>query len=186
MTTVVHEVRPSTLGATYTYRLEDDGLRWEAGRSKGQIAYADITHVRLVTYVAEGETQGQCKLKQRSGRPMRIRTHHFDGLGNLEDRTLTYRPFIRELCKRVASAAPQARFLSGSNIMWYIWIVLLVFLGSGSVLLLFALLGGPPLAFHLIFGLLLMAGLIPFVWRQIRRGGQRDFDPQDPPAEFFT
>lgn len=99
---------------------------------------------------------------------------------------MTYRPFIRELCKRVASAAPQARFLSGSNIMWYIWIVLLVFLGSVSVLLLFALLGGPPLAFHLMFGLLLMAVLIPIVWRQIRRGGQSDFDPQDPPAEFFA
>ncbi len=186
MTDIVHEVRPGTLGATYSYRLGDDGLYWQAGRTNGHIAYADVTRVELITYAAEGETQGQCKLKRRSGKPLRIRTHSFDGLGDLEDRTSTYRPFVRELCKRIAAAAPQARFLSGSTTMWYIWIVLLAVLGTVGVFLLLAILGAPPLAFDLMFGLLVVAGIIPFVWRQIRRGGQNDFDPQDPPAEFFA
>lgn len=186
MTTIVHEVRPSLLGATYSYRLEDDVLHWQAGRSKGHIAFADITRIRLVTYVADGETQGQCTLKQRSGKPLKIRTHHYNGLGDFENRTPTYRPFIRELCRRVATASPQARFLAGSTVMWYVWIALIVLCSVVSVLLVLALLGGAPSLFELMFGLTIMVGAIPFVWRQIRRGGQNEFDPQDPPTEFFA
>lgn len=185
MTTIVHEVRPSLLGATYSYRFEDDALHWQAGRSKGQIAFADITRIRLVTYVADGETQGQCTLKQRSGKPLKIRTHHYNGLGDFEDRTSTYSPFIRELCRRAATASPQARFLAGSSAMWYVWLAILVLCCSVSVLLLLALSGGAPSWIGMMLGLAFMATAIPFVWRQFRRGGQKDFDPQDPPADLL-
>ena len=110
------------------------------------------------------------------------RSHHYMGLNRFEDRSHTYAPLIGELCRRVAAVHPNARFIAGSTGMWFVYLMLVVLMSGLGILLLLV-----PL--ETLFSMTGAAGaliaLVMFgstVWRMMRKGKGRDFDPQQPPA----
>ncbi len=108
------------------------------------------------------------------------------GPGRMEDRSAGFGAFVRALAAEAADANPKARFLSGSAQLrsGLIWAMLL--LGSGAaMLLLFSVSAdfagfGIALAARLVFLLLLIAAVLPWVER---RAGT--FDPRDIPANLL-
>jgi hypothetical protein len=168
-----HEVRASLLDKRRLYRLGDDALHWQDAEREGQLAYADIVQVRLINYPSIGGNNGQCTVSDRSGKKLKIRSHHYESLGSFEDRSETYVPFVRALSLRVASAAPNARLVEGSTVMWVVWLVLLLLVGLTAVLLLLAVLEGITLAGGAIGALVALVIFAPSVWRMVRQGRTR-------------
>jgi hypothetical protein len=126
---LAYSYRPSLLGAPWEFRLAGDGIDWSAGRKSGHLRYRDIRRMRL------------------SYRPTSMQSHRFmtemwaDGAPKLEILSTSWRSmveqvrldkpyaaFVTELHRRIALAAPPARFEQGSNPILY-WPGLVVFAG---------------------------------------------------------
>jgi hypothetical protein len=126
---LTYSYRPSLLGAAFEFKLSGDGMDWVAGRKSGHIRLRDIRRLRL------------------SYRPTSMQSHRFmtelwaEGAPKLQFLSTTwksmveqvrqdraYAAFIAELHRRIALAAPPARFEQGSNPMLY-WPGLIVFAG---------------------------------------------------------
>jgi hypothetical protein len=124
-----YSYRPSLLGAAWEFRLTGDGIDWSAGRKSGHLRYRDIRRVRL------------------SYRPTSMQSHRFmtelwaEGAPKLEILSTSWRSmaeqvrmdgpyaaFITEFHRRIALAAPPARFEQGSTPLLY-WPGLIVFAG---------------------------------------------------------
>ncbi|AKI01531.1 hypothetical protein IMCC20628_02836 [Hoeflea sp. IMCC20628] len=136
---LLHSVRNGLMDKESLFALEPDRLFWSGKSGTDSVAYADIISVRLTSYSisargSEG-THYQAKVSRRGGRSIKIRSHHYVSLGNYENRSDSYAPFIRELCRRIASHAPKARFFSGSTALWVFWIVAALLFVLGAVFL---------------------------------------------------
>jgi hypothetical protein len=126
---LAYSYRPSLLGAAWEFRLAGDGIDWSAGRKSGHLRYRDIRRVRL------------------SYRPTSMQSHRFltelwaEGAPKLEILSTSWRSmaeqvrmdgpyaaFITEFHRRIAQAAPPARFEQGSTPLLY-WPGLIVFAG---------------------------------------------------------
>jgi hypothetical protein len=128
-----------------------------------------------------GGEQFQCTVRGRKGGKVKIRSHHYRSLGNFEDRSGTYAPFIRELVHRISARSSQARFLAGSSVTWAVWLTLAVLWVGVVVLLIAALLDGATLPRAGIAAIVICLIAGPFIWRRIRQGSGREFDPAHPP-----
>ena len=185
MTELTYVFRASLLAKDQTFRFGADALHWQDEKVEGQMALAEIVLVRLIKFPSFGGDQHYCDVRDQSGAKVRIRSHHYKSMGAFEDRSETYVPFVRELILRVASASPQAKFIAGSSRMWYLWLGLLVLSVVVAVLLVMALLGGASLSGGIIGPIVVFAILGPGMWRLVRRGREREFDPDNPPAELL-
>jgi hypothetical protein len=124
-----YSYRLSLLGTPWEFKLAGDGIDWSAGSKSGHLRYRDIRRVRL------------------SYRPTSMQSHRFmtelwaEGAPKLEILSTSWRSmveqvrldrpyaaFVTELHRRIALAAPPARFEQGSNPMLY-WPGLIVFAG---------------------------------------------------------
>ncbi len=185
MTKLTHVIRASSLSKERTYRLGTNALHWQDEKLDGQLAYADIDLVRLINYSSFGSEQGCCKLRDRSGKSIKIPSHSYKSPGAFEDRSETYAPLIRELILRVASKSPPARFIAGSTVMWIVWLALLASSIVIAVLLIMALLGGASISGGVIAPILVFTIFGPSMWRHVRQGKMRNFEPVSPPAEYL-
>lgn len=177
-----HSVRNSLIDRECTYTLESDQLSAEAKGGADRIPYADITSVQLIGYAGSGSRQFQARLKRRGGKPVKIRSHHYVSLGNFEDRTQTYAPFIRELCVRVADRSPDSVFVRGSTALWILWLIVCLLVAFVAILAVStATLPGAPSwpAFLVLFG------AVPLIWREARKGPKTRFDPRSPPQDLL-
>ncbi len=181
-----YSYRPSVLGVPWEFRLAGDGLDWAAGRKSGHVRFRDVRRVRL------------------SYRPTGMQSHRFmtelwaDGTPQLKILSTSwksmveqvrldepYAAFVRELHRRIAQAAPAARFEQGSHPLLY-WPGLIIFVGValGLALLIMRALqadtrGGA--AFIGVFLLLLL-------WQGgnfFRRNRPGLYRPEAPPAELM-
>jgi len=140
--------------------------------------------MQLISYASPIGLALQCTLLSRSGDKIKLRSAHYRGLGDFEDRTATYAPFVRALAAQVATSAPDAKFIAGSTGLWILWLIVgLIWLG---VLALFSL---SLFEWSLLGGLAMALGLgaicLPLIWRGVREGGARTFDPKAPPAALI-
>ncbi|XSG82675.1 MAG: hypothetical protein ACPW61_02525 [Methyloligella sp. ZOD6] len=181
---LIHRVRNSIVDRERDWTLGADALQWrEADGKAGRVAYADIAGLQLIDYASYGGRIYQCALKPKSGAPLKIRSHSYISLGNFEDRRQTYAPLIHGLAGRVAAANPDARFIAGSTGLWIAWtlvgLLTLVMLG-----VFFASLGAGSLSINAGAVALVIAILaVPLVWRQVKSGRAKTFDPKNvPPA----
>lgn len=178
-----HSVRLSLVSPEQTFSLGPTSLDVSGAGASNNIPYIDIQEIGLITYGGYGGLQGQATLRTRAGKKIKIRSHHYRGLGDFENRSATYRPLMQGLLQHVHAANPSARFVSGSTIMTVVWWVLLVCLVLMIILLGLALLSGKDLNGNVLGGFVTALILIPFAWRSARRSRQNEFDPAMPPAE---
>ncbi len=178
--------RPSVLGAPREFRLAGDGIDWAVARKSGHIPFSDVRRLRL------------------SYRPTSMQSHRFmtelwaDGAPKLEILSSSwksmveqqrldkpYKAFVTELHRRIALAAPPARYEQGSNQLLY-WPGLFVFIGlmlALAVLVVRALQADTKAgaAFVGVFLLLLL-------WQGgnfFRRNRPGVYRPETPPAELL-
>ena len=81
------------------YRLAPDMLLWQEGHIEHRLPYSEIGTLRLIAYAGTGGEQYQCTLTAPGKGKMKIRSHHYAGLSNFENRTATYAPFILIDCR---------------------------------------------------------------------------------------
>ena len=181
MTTIAHLVRPHLFASEQSYTLEPDALLVKIKGKTTSIPYSDIKSVRILTYANFGGTHCQCTVKTHSHGKLVIRSHSYASLGDFEDRTGTYFPFVAELCRRVHEKNPQAQFITGSGWIQTLWLVVLILSIGGWIIFALILLGGgadlqssATFVFFLIF-----ITSISFHW--VRRNKPELFDPLNPP-----
>ncbi|MDJ0513249.1 MAG: hypothetical protein QNJ62_07370 [Methyloceanibacter sp.] len=185
MTDGAYRVRNGIFGAERRYRLTRDALCWaESGRSDGRLAYADTRSMRLMSYASPIGRALQCTLKSKSGEKIIIRSAHYLDLGEFEDRSARYGPFVRELSARIGKASPNAQFTAGSTLFWIAWIVV-----AAIWAVVLALFSAALFDVSLLAGLTIALGLgaicLPLIWHEVRQGGSRGFDPLNPPGDLL-
>ena len=185
MSKLEHTVRNSLIDRERTWTLGPDALHWKSNKREGRIACGDIAKVRLIAYTSAGGEAFQCTLSVRGLGKVKIRSHSYISLGNFEDRSATYTPFMRQLLVRVAAASPKTEFIAGSTGLLIAWLVVLLLFILGAVTLILAYFEGLALTwkFALLVGVLLLSA--PILWRRLVTGGVYRFDPADPPRELI-
>lgn len=179
MTELSHRVRASLLTKERLYRLGPQALCWTENGAEHQIAYSDLTQMRLISYASYGGLQGQCTLKDSAGGKVLLRSHHYESLGSFDDRSATYRPFVSELARRIAASNADARFIAGSRALWFAWLVVLMLIFLVLVLVVIGLLEKASLPIRLLGGLIPILIFAPITWNMVRRNKQKTFDPTD-------
>lgn len=177
-----HRVRPHTFSGDQTYELGTDALHVRHRGIAKDIPYADIASVRVIDYANMGEVHGQCTVKTRGHGKLNIRSHHYRSLGAFEDRSETYAPFVRELCRRLQTVNPAPRFLKGSGWIQMLWLVVLIFTGFGWVMWFATVMdGGQDIETGAGFfiGLLVTTAAS---WHWLTHSKPETFDPLDPPV----
>jgi hypothetical protein len=180
-----HATRNSLLDVECTFTAGPDALFIHKGNSERHVPYGDITRVRLFSYAGGGGETFQATLHRRHGSPVKISSHHYRGLGNFEDRTRTYAPFIRELIRRVTIASPGTRFVAGSTGLWIMWLGVFALVALLAMILVGVLFGGGSSAGPIFVTAIVLATGAPFAWRQLQRGRANSFDPANPPPELL-
>ena len=173
-----HKVRNSLLDTERHFRLEPDALTWEEGEKSTTVRYDEIRSVQLIGYAGAGGRHLQARLGLANGDVVKIRSHHYRGIGNFEDRSASYAAFMSELCRRLAGASGNTRFIAGSTTLWILWLVVALLAVTLAVLAIAVIYlpSAPVLPAILV---LVIAG--PLIWREARKGPAETFDPLDPP-----
>jgi KDO2-lipid IV(A) lauroyltransferase len=109
-----YSFRPSALGSERHYLLTLDGLTW-IGRNSGSIAYREIAEVKVyqTRFLGSSKSYWECDLYSHSGRKIHLSSAHRLSIRNIEDRTPSYFPFIKELHARIAAGNASVRFTGG-------------------------------------------------------------------------
>lgn len=180
-----------------TWRLSGDQLYCGAGEHWRHLPLREIVFMRLfgspglaAPYLG-GATVAQgfdvCELKTATGETLSFNSNHFVSLGNFEDRTATFRPFVAALAPAVASANPAARFVWGMPpLVWGSWALLM---GLTALVALFGLAIGVAGLTHGAVADGLVGLLFVFsagwgamsMWRTVSGGRTRPFDPRGAP-----
>lgn len=185
MSEPAHSVRNSLIDQERSFSLGADALNWRDAAGEGQMAYADVRDMRLIGYTSPIGEARQCTLRGRLGGRVKIRSAHYRGLGNFEDRTETYAPFVAGLAKRVAAQSPQAKFIAGSTGLRIVWLVLGVLCAIVVGLLVLSLFEGVPPAAPAIVAVAICVAAVPIAIRRLRADRARSFDPEALPKDLL-
>jgi len=181
----VHSVRNSLIDKERSFSLGADALHWRDAAGEGRMPYAEVRDMRLIGYTALIGEALQCTLRDRNGGKVKIRSAHYRSLGNFEDRTATYAPFVAGLAKRIAAQAPDAKFIAGSTALWIVWLVLGVLCAIVVGLLILSLFDGVPPAAPAIMAVVICIAAVPIAVHRIRSDRARRFDPETPPQDLL-
>ncbi len=119
--------RPSLLGAPHQFVLRDDRIEWTAGSKSGRVLYRDIRRMRLSFRPASMQSHRFMTEIWAPGAPkLQILSSSWKSMVEQERLDKPYAVFVAELHRRIAAAAPPARFEQGSNPILY-WPGLIVF-----------------------------------------------------------
>ena len=118
----LHRARMSAFANEIVWRLQDDRHLWrdvKTGES-GAVSLEDVSDAQLVLEPAlRGEHQRICRLRTRAGVVHAIAAIHCAGLLAREDRSESWRPFVRATLERVRAANPQARLRHGMGALGF-------------------------------------------------------------------
>lgn len=180
-----HSARLSLIGGETSWLLSGQGLVFENDQGSEVIPYADIRSLRLITYAGAGGTQARTTVTAAGHGKLKIGSHHYVSLGNFEDRSVTYTPFIRELAQRVTDANPRALFIAGSFGLWLGWVIVCFLVLALAVLLVIAVLEDAPPLFGLVGAVVLVVTAGPLAMRWALRNLPKPFDPKSVPDDLL-
>ncbi len=151
------------------WRVEPDALVFrDAHQHEIRLAWRDVKAVRLAYAPTRAKTWRHVfVLTMKSGLQTEIDNAHFAGIGDFEDRSASYAPFVRAALARIKAEAPDAVVRVGSSPLAYLVqaaFVLAAFAGLAAVLLLL------PVSFSgiVIVKLALIAAFLPMLWRWLK------------------
>lgn len=185
MSDLMHEVRNSLADATRAFRLEPDAVSWREGDRQERLLYSEIASLHLSSYSDLQELQRQCTLTDRAGKTLKIRSHHYVSLGNFEDRTATYAPFIRALIDRLAGEGSPVAFEQGSRIMGLVWTAIFwlsAIMIVGFVALLFS---GDGFSLGALVPIAILLGFVAFSRVMMGQSKAGSFDPKSPSSDLL-
>jgi hypothetical protein len=178
--------RPSLLGAPRDFRLDSDGIDWVAGRRSGHIPFRDIRRVRVSFRPASMQSHRfMTELWAVNAPKLTIMSSSWRSMVEQVRQDKPYSAFIAELHRRIALAAPPARYEQGSLPLLY-WPGLIVFAGVAigfAVLMVRALQNGTGGA-----AVVVGAFLVLFLWQGgnfFRRNRPGLYRPEAPPARLM-
>ena len=183
---VAYAYRPSLLGAAWEFKLAGDGIDWAAGRKAGHIPFRSVRRLRLSYRPASMQSHRFMTELWAEGTPkLKILSISWKSMVEQERKDKSYAAFVAELHRRIALAAPSARFEQGSHPLLY-WPGLLVFVGGAlgfAALITRALQAGAMSGAAFVGGFL---GL--FLWQGgnfFRRNRPGLYRPEALPAELM-
>lgn len=181
-----HTCRLRPFAKERTYSLQSGAVCWHEGNRSGLISLSEIEKVNLKSFVGKAGPQGLCVLRSRSGKALPICSHHFleMGFGDLENRSRSYEPFVRALCKGIHEANPHAIFCVGSIQTQVLLTAFLVLF----VLFLVYYFGFASSEESLMVSITLFSfSLIVFAYfvNGIRKNKEKKFDPKKPPNNMI-
>jgi hypothetical protein len=178
--------RRSLLGAPREFKLAGDGIDWVVGRRSGHVPFRAIGRLRLSYRHASMQSHRFMTELWAEGAPkLEIVSSSWKSMVEQERLDKPYAAFIAELHRRIALAAPLARFEQGSSPLLY-WPGLIVF---ASVALAAAVLIVRALQVAAIGGAVFIAAfLIFFLWQAgnfFRRNRPGFYRPEALPLELM-
>ena len=183
---VAYTYRPSLLGAPWEFKLVDDGIDWSNGRKSGRVPFRTLRRVRLSFRPASMQTHRFAAELWADGAPkLEILSSSWKSMVEQVRQDKPYAAFIAELHRRVALAAPPARFEQGSHPFLY-WPGLIVYVGVslGLAWLVMRALQAGAKGGAVFVG----AFLALFLWQGgnfFRRNRPGLYRPDAPPAELM-
>lgn len=121
--------RPSVVGAPREFRLAGDGLDWAVARKSGHIRFSDVRRLRLSYRPTSMQSHRFMTELWAIGAPkLEILSSSWKSMIEQQRLDRPYATFVTELHRRIALAAPPARYEQGSNPLLY-WPGLFVFTG---------------------------------------------------------
>jgi hypothetical protein len=178
--------RPSLLGASREFKLTDDGIDWSAGSKSGRIPFRDIRRMRLSYKPASMQSYRFMTELWADGAPkLEILSSSWKSMVEQERLDRGYTTFIAELHRRIAQAAPPARFEQGSNPIAY-WPGLIVFVSValGLAWLVVRALQAQAWGGAAFIGVFMLL----FLWQGgnfLRRNRPGRYRPEAPPPELL-
>ena len=183
---VAYTYRPSLLGSPWEFRLDGDGIDWANGRKTGRVPFRTLRRVRLSFRPASMQAQRFAAELWADGAPkLEILSSSWKSMVEQERLDKPYAAFIAELHRRIALAAPPARFEQGSHPLLY-WPGLIVYIGVSlglAWLIMRALQAGVEGGAAVIGAFLAL-----FLWQGgnfFRRNRPGIYRPDAPPAELM-
>ena len=180
---VAYTYRPSLLGAPWEFKLVGDGIEWVNGRKSGRVPFRTLRRVRLSFRPASMQTYRFAAELWADGAPkLEILSSSWKSMVEQERLDKAYAAFIAELHRRIALAAPSARFEQGSHPLLY-WPGLMVYAGVSlalASLIMCALQAGVKAGAAFVGGFLAL-----FLWQggnYFRRNRPGLYRPHAPPA----
>ena len=131
---VVYTYRPSLLGSPWEFKLVGDGIDWTNGRKTGRVQFSTLRRVRLSFRPSSMQTHRFAAELWADGAPkLQILSSSWKSMVVQERLDKPYTDFIVALHRRIAFAAPSARFEQGGHPLLY-WPGLIVFAGVALAL----------------------------------------------------
>ena len=178
--------RRSLVGAPWQFTLDADGIDWVRGTKFGHIPFRGVRRVRMSYRPANLQTHRFMTELWAEGAPkLEILSSSWKSLVEQERLDGPYAAFVAELHRRIALAAPPARFEQGSHPFRY-WPGLVLFVG---VSLAAALLIVRALQAHAQGGAAIIGAFLAlFLWQDgnyFRRNRPALYRPEAIPAEVL-
>jgi len=124
---VAYAYRPSLLGAPWEFTLTGDGINWVVGSKSGRVPFRNVRRLRMSYKPASMQPHRFVTELWAEGAPkLQIVSSSWKSMVEQERLDRPYAAFITELHRRIALAAPPARFEQGTNPFSY-WPGLIVF-----------------------------------------------------------
>src|SRR5664280_298683 len=126
---VAYAYRPSLLGAAWEFKLTGEGIDWATGRKAGHIPFRAVRRLRMSYRPASMQSHRFMTELWAEGAPkLKILSSSWKSMVEQERLDKPYAAFVAELHRRIALAAPPARFEQGSHPLLY-WPGLIAFAG---------------------------------------------------------
>jgi hypothetical protein len=183
---ISYAYRPALLGAAWEFKLAGDGIDWAAGAKSGHIAFRNVRHVRMSYRPASMQSHRFMTELWADGAPkLEILSSSWKSMVEQERLDKPYAAFVAELHRRLARAAPPARYQQGSHPLLY-WPGLVAFVGVslGLAFLIVRALQADTKGGAAFIG----AFLVLFLWQGgnfFRRNRPGLYHPEAPPADLM-
>jgi hypothetical protein len=183
---VTYAYRPSVLGATWSYRLGPDAIAWDTGRRSGEVAFREITRVRLSYRPLTMQTQRyRMEIWSTQAPKLDLVSTSWKSMVEQERLDESYVAFVEELHRCIVAAGAPVQFETGINRLIY-WpgMALLVVTSLGL-----ALMTVRALAASVWVGAALVAAfLVLFLWQGgnfFRRNRPAVYEPLALPPDLL-
>lgn len=115
-----YSYRPSLMGAPWEFTLTPQALEWTAGRRGGRVPYSAIYRVRLsFRPVAMQSRRFRAEIWSKAGPKLDVVSSSWRSMVEQVSQDADYRRFIAELHRRMIAAGGQARYDTGTPLLFY-------------------------------------------------------------------